>query len=476
MPDIGWICLSDMHFGAENSLLSNLPAGTTEVDVDHASPVLQNLVECLAAVVATNEGPTKPSLVLNGDILEMALAEDNVAAMVFDRFIDLAFTGREPIFNDTIIYLAGNHDHHLWETARERQYSDYVGRTPPNQHLGTPWHATRLFASGAHLQAELLTALVRRRAGDRLTVDMAYPNHAIGDASKVVVFHHGHFIESLYRLMSTLRSAIFPGQVPGPEVWEWEADNFAWIDFFWSSLGRSGQAGQDVGLIYDCLQEPASTGLLASNLASAAVGRIPHLPAALRPSVRAGIRPFVKWAATRVLTQERSRRDELLSPSAEKGLDAYLRGPLKRQLESAQEGSASRDVSFVFGHTHKPFERVQRVEGFDRPVSIYNSGGWVVDTPETKSLQGASVILVDTSYDVGSLRIYNQAETANGYRVTVGPQNSALAARLKHSLDLTSGPWVALSESVAEAVQYRHQVLPEIIRRGLTLAHRPASA
>ena len=32
----------------------------------------------------------KPTLVLNGDILEMALTDTNKAAMVFDRFIALA--------------------------------------------------------------------------------------------------------------------------------------------------------------------------------------------------------------------------------------------------------------------------------------------------------------------------------------------------------------------------------------------------
>lgn len=466
--DIGWICLSDTHFGAENSLLSDLPTGSIKVDVIQPSPVLEKLVECLAALVATNSGANKPTLVLNGDILEMALAEDNVAAMVFDRFIDLAFAGSQPIFDDTIVYLAGNHDHHMWETARERQYSDYVAGRPPDSPLEAPWHATLMFErdGGGHPQAELLTALVQRRGGEQLTVNVAYPNYAVGDDNRVVIFHHGHFIEALYRLMSTLRAAIFPGQQAGPDIWDWESDNFAWIDFFWSSLGRSGQAGEDVGLIYDCLQQPASIGLLASNLAAAAVGRIPHLPRLLLRPARWAIRPIIRRLATKVLTHERAHADILLTAGAEKGLDAFLKGPLRRQLERERPGGSNSDVNFVFGHTHKPFERVQRVDGFRNPVSVYNTGGWVVDTLTTKPVQGASIVVVDTAYQVASIRVYNQSDNTSDYRVTVGPDNSLLAQQLKGVIDFSAGAWADLSASVASAVAVRHDALGEIIKRG----------
>lgn len=63
----------------------------------------------------------RPNLVHNGDVLEFALATDNVAAMAFDRFIDLAFDPADPLFAPVVYYVPGNHDHHLWEVARERQ-------------------------------------------------------------------------------------------------------------------------------------------------------------------------------------------------------------------------------------------------------------------------------------------------------------------------------------------------------------------
>ena len=71
-------------------------------------------------------------MILLGDILELALADDNVAAMVFWRFLDLAMPPGRELF-EKIIYIPGNHDHHLWESARETQYVlNYLAKTTPN--------------------------------------------------------------------------------------------------------------------------------------------------------------------------------------------------------------------------------------------------------------------------------------------------------------------------------------------------------
>ena len=51
------------------------------------------------------------------------------------------------------------------------------------------------------------------------------------------------------------------------KVWDLEAENFAWIDFFWSTLGRSGEFGKDVEIIYDKMQDEAQFRKLVENLA-----------------------------------------------------------------------------------------------------------------------------------------------------------------------------------------------------------------
>ena len=74
MPDIRYVCLSDMHFGEEDSLLTNLKTASFDPDPFQASPVLQQLVACLRDLIGKNEGGPKPTLILNGDILELATA------------------------------------------------------------------------------------------------------------------------------------------------------------------------------------------------------------------------------------------------------------------------------------------------------------------------------------------------------------------------------------------------------------------
>src|SRR5260370_21450220 len=77
MPDIRYVCLSDMHLGADNSVLTAIKPGSIETDTSQASVVLSQLVRCLREIIARNEGAEKPTLVLNGDILEMALTDES---------------------------------------------------------------------------------------------------------------------------------------------------------------------------------------------------------------------------------------------------------------------------------------------------------------------------------------------------------------------------------------------------------------
>src|SRR5690349_17337227 len=106
MPDIRYVCLSDLHLGADNSVLTTIKPGSIDVDPSQANPTLRGFVACLRALIAQNASPEKPRLILNGDILEMALSDTNVAAMMFERFIDLIFPpDGEALFDTHMLYL-----------------------------------------------------------------------------------------------------------------------------------------------------------------------------------------------------------------------------------------------------------------------------------------------------------------------------------------------------------------------------------
>lgn len=474
---IQYVCISDTHFGAENSILTNLHPGSGVTDPSNPSPVLSSLIDCLRVLIRTNDSAAKPQLILNGDILELALAQDNVAAMVFDRFVDLAFSPGHELFDTTILYIPGNHDHHLWETAREHQYAEWVRNRPADTTLETPWHVTTLLhnPNNPFPTAGLLTALVQRRVGQQLRVQLAYPNLGLASGNeRLVLFHHGHFTEPLYTLMSAAKKSLFPSQPPIQEIWDWEEDNFAWIDFFWSCLGRSGEVGDDVGLVYDMLQEPRALAALSKNLAAAGTTRLPPL---VRHALHFATSEVVKHIARRVKKRERTHPKLVLSPSGELGLDGYLSLPLRTQALRECPDLRDREVSFVFGHTHKPFEQRRTVPSYEHPVDVYNTGGWVVDTITPAPLQGAALVLIDDQCNTASIRLYNQSAGLESSRASLAePLGTAneLHEALSSSLDFRSDPWTTFSSAASEAVALRHQLLPKFIERGLRLTNPPA--
>ena len=185
MSKIKYVCLSDMHLGAENSLLTKLTDDCSDTEPTKPSPALVQLVECLRSLIKPN-GDDKPTLVLNGDILELALTTDNLAAMAFERFIELILPADESrrLFRE-IIYIPGNHDHHLWETARETQYVNYISTDPgqqPGKRLDVPWHTTKIFGSKL-VPATFLNGIIHR-----------YPHLADKDGS----IHHQHSLSKLW--------------------------------------------------------------------------------------------------------------------------------------------------------------------------------------------------------------------------------------------------------------------------------------
>jgi UDP-2,3-diacylglucosamine pyrophosphatase LpxH len=468
MPDVRYVILSDLHFGAENSILTALnDSGDPVADPTRRSPVLSAFADCLAEIVGANEGSTLPTLVLAGDILELALADDEVAITVFEQFADLVL-GEHKLFDDEIWFVPGNHDHHLWETAREQRYAQQIRALDATEPIPRPWHATRLFPRPQDpvVPADLLTSVIQRhRKGAAVSVRTFYPNLGIqGPDDRCVIVHHGHFIESMYLLMSNLNLLMFDRPLPR-DVWQLEADNFAWIDFFWSSLGRSGDVGQDVNRLYDMLQSEKAVQRLGLTLASAIAARAPG-GRARRWLTTKIMRDLMTHLAHRAARLERHHPTEPLSANAQRGLQAYLAGPLLTQLGA--ERATTPHTTLIFGHTHKPFEDTRVVSGFPSPVDLANTGGWVVDTTETNPLQGAAAIVVDEDLHVASLRLYDQAADATGYRVRVAPvgdADSSLVARLGDVVHPGAGPWRALSTAVAQAVPERHRALQTIIDR-----------
>ena len=465
--DIAYVCLSDLHLGADSSVLTDLQPDSLAIDTDRPSPVLVQFVACLRELLARNGSARKPTLILNGDLLEMALADTNQAAMVFQRFVELVFPENgEALFAPRIIYLPGNHDHHVWESARETQYLTYVSRLPVEASLEAPWHTTKMVDPDP-VEEHLTTTVIRRYPHLRdIQVDVVYPNLALRseDGRTCVIVSHGHYIESLYSLMSTLNTMIFPGH-PAPKiVYDLEAENFAWIDFFWSTMGRSGDVGRDIGLLYDKLQDQEKLDQLIANLSRSLVEKYGHWRWAEGAETK-GLEWVLDQTIGRGLVLEKHVSAEALSPSAQEGLRWYLEGPSFEQFRVENSGVIPDDVTFIFGHTHKPFQQELSFAGYPGPLKVYNSGGWIVDTVRPSPVYGAAVVLVDASLRTTSLRFYNQTEDGKGCAVSVqGCDSSDTPAnpfheRIQSLVQPSDDPWRTFSHTVADAIQVREKVL-----------------
>ena len=469
MPEIRYVCLSDMHLGEEDSLLTNLKTASTELDPFKPSPVMVQLVECIKALLKGQS--TKPTLVLNGDILEMALTTDNLAAMVFERFIELVMPAGRELF-DRIVYIPGNHDHHLWESARETQYVNFVSKIAPGSQLEIPWHTTNVFVDKDKDPIPLYfpTRLVNRYPHlKNFIIVAAYPNYGpiSDDGKRCVVFSHGHFIESLYLLMSNLMSRIFPNQKFPERIWDVETRNFAWIDFFWSTMGRSGDVGKDVEIIYEKMQDKEAFKKLLYNLADS-LAKEYDLPG-WGDKMESAILKFVFDAAVEcAYGTERKIGDRLLSPDAEKGLWWYVNGPLRQQIDNEckeKDLKVPTEVTFVFGHTHKPFQKDMNFKEYTGWVNVYNTGGWVVETVDPQPLHGGAIVLVDENLNAVSIRMYNESPDPDGCPVRVeeathgGEGPNPFFQHILKRVNPSDDPWKLFSVATARAVHVRAQNL-----------------
>jgi len=365
----------------------------------------------------------------------------------------------EELFDRTIYYNPGNHDHHLWETARETQYIEkYLSGTKWGDSLKAPWHTTNMFLGEYDpVPCYPLNRLLARFEpkypdGTQPEFVVVYPNFGVrsSDKQKCVIFSHGHYIESIYRLMTTFRSMLFPDRT-GPElIWDLESENFAWVDFFWSTLGRSGDVGSDVELIYDKLQSDAQLKKLVSNLAEgiAAKYSLPWVPHTVEHMILASLLTFLLG---NVANREVKHTDTPLSQDAETGLRDFMEKFLLKQIQTDNAGLVPADVAFIFGHTHKPFEEARQYKGYGGDVKVFNDGGWVVDSMTPAQLQGGAVVLVDDDLNTASVRLYNEAgsnsQPPSPPRVSEVIDNP-LVQQLKSLISANTAPWKAMTQAV----------------------------
>jgi len=469
--DIRYVILSDLHLGETISLLTPLDPETHRADPANTSPVLNHLTDALSHLIRQNRGNAKPIFILAGDILGLAYASMTESLQLFEQFVSKLIAPESGIV-DRFVYLPGNHDHHIWEEARTAVYNAILLSVPPGEALPEMPHATPPLLDAAMGSVQLQN-MVRRikdgRPGELpVNIDVLYPNLLLTNASgdRGVVIHHGHFVEKIYQFMSLAARALFPGKALPETVEQIEKENFAWIDFGWSQLGSSGVIAKNFEQLSIILQNEEDTRTHADVLAEqlANIVKLPFLPFHW---LRKIVARRLVFGMGKLFQGERHKPGASLAKETLQGLRQYFFGPTLRQLRETT-ATIPETLTFIWGHTHKPYERVLTDAAGRQEVASYNLGGWTVDSHSPKGDLGANILFLNANLDVVALRIFNDVSDAATTPVAIhrpagkspGDFDREIEKRLQKdgtSAPELADPWRQLSAAIRTEIQRRRQ-------------------
>lgn len=464
-----YICLSDLHLGAANSLLTHID-GQDQPNPALPSQALVLFADGLRATAKRLSDGTPPTLLLLGDVLDLGLSPAGATAKAFLRFLDVLFPeDGEQLFQHDIICVPGNHDYSVWSQTQETAFIASVECDGPETVAEDLAQFTPMFGE-PQLESPLMTRLLRTRKGlEHASVRVAYPNYGLKNTcgKRVAVIHHGHNIDAMYRGLSRFKSWLSDSPDPPMTVAEL-AENGPWIDFLWSDLGSAGDAGKGAGALYEIMLDAGASHFLAGEIAERLLdklekgfGLLPNKVLAKGVTVSELVRALIDLTIGKAAESQRNGYATVLSTDELSDLRWYLSGPVTAQMK--HEGMAHRpdQMAFIFGHTHKPFQDQLSVPGFTLPVAVYNTGGWVLDQPTLMPCQGASAILIDDALNIAALRLFNdpvndvmasvQVEGIGGWL----DQQNPLLAEVIAAIAAEADRWTLFSDAVNGGIKKR---------------------
>lgn len=442
--------LSDLHLGESGSVFTSVNG--------HEPGLTLAFREALADLVNAFPVSQDSALILNGDMLGLAFSTFQESLTSFEHFIMGLFGGDR--FCNKLICIPGNHDHHLWQMAWEEDLEKRLLNRTENAPVPSSTYITspRL---GEGFSSRFLDAFFSRILPEQLEVELFYPNFLIQPTQAgghFILFHHGHFAESIYGFITHAIRALYPDLDMPNSLEALEEENFAWIDFAFSALGRSGDAGGKFETLMTTLSSKKllqkEKGRLAINLSNSI--NFPYIPFNWAEQILA--KTLIEKIAESVRT-ERSNIKSVCSEKSFKGLmhylDTYCSGALKKY------GWTGEAITFLWGHTHKPFQKSIRTDWAPR-IDVVNTGGWVLDN-EVNPYQGASLVLIDETNDVHTLRIYNDAENGGQMHFRIETRPNELPGEFAQAMEAylydvdgnLNAKWAAFRDLLSEEIKRR---------------------
>ena len=350
-----------------------------------------------------------------------------------------------------VLATAGNHDHAFWTDARLGLEID-----PDLPEALT--HATPAFAPTFAAQSRMLQAVLTK-AGFQ-SQDFRYPNIGVANENRTVVLHHGHFAEAEYIAISHLIDVLRTGPARDLTVADIAAENGGWIDFLWPSISQTGQS-QGASDAYQMMLTPSGFRRISARFGEVLTEVIGEaLPMSgniqLREAIRMATRMGLDATLGRFRDTSRFYETAALSPGGRDELETYLSGAIARQLVEEQ-GDMPHDLTFVFGHTHKPFSDRMAISNYPTPVKVHNLGGWTLNGPRLDNREGASMVLIDDAMNVAQVKLFSTPQDGVIDPPSVSMLDdhcgaaSAFKAEIEAWLETSAKEWTALTDAAIQS-------------------------
>lgn len=356
------VVISDAHLGqrgddrfGQYSLLSQVsssPAREQAVRIQHE---LRTMIRNFAA-------GDRIRLIAAGDFLDLSLA------FLRDASEDLVALIRDVPQIGEILWVVGNHDHHIWSLHENYEHAIkpmLEGKAPE---AGSLYRAT---SPGGVVHVPL-TRYVTAQCPHVETVKIAYPVHEClvpgdtgGDLHVYVT--HGHLLEGgLYTTLSDLLAKdLDPATV-----------NLPLIEFIYWLLGEAGEnAGADglIEEIYTDLQHGRHDKV--DRLLDAAIDMWLPRGVGWLPLRASWEKKVLRWGARKLLAAYLPNVRDRRARARHEDLEKTHERVSPERLEKHTSWRRDQDACLVFGHTHEPDEWT--IEG--TRTTCYNMGSWLLE-------------------------------------------------------------------------------------------------
>jgi hypothetical protein len=375
------IVMSDLHLGQDGfdgsgsySLLSSIPGHMVK---ERALADIK-MTKLKSRVTSFADG-SPIILICCGDVLDLSFA---YFSQTYQDLVRLLNNLPEV---ERLVFIAGNHDHHIWT-----MHCEQTSLINPLINDGRPW------GGGIYIPTprageifELFEKSLRKSLGKSIAVDIAYPSYSIDIQNHTFYFTHGHLFGGLYNLISRILSMFLKEDINEKQA---ATLNVALIEFIYWLWGETGE-GMGANGIIEALHVDSRKGKdsLIKQIINKGIDEI--IPGGIIKGIPdAWERKFVKWAIGKfvdkilkdkpqvVVSRDRHEDPEQTKERVKDWIDNMLKHIPRRSLDGTEK-----TLTFVSGHTHRSGSAA-----IGDNTKIYNLGSWLVepnnDNPDTEVL------------------------------------------------------------------------------------------